>query len=149
GSKEDPVVPGKPDESLIIDMLTAKDNSRMPPKEVSEPLSKTKIATIEKWIAEGANLDPGISPKSELLRELRVRWQPPAPPGSYPYPVIITALAFTPDGKRLVAGGQHELTVWDVAKGKLEARIYTRAERTHALLFLPDGKLIAAGGRPG
>jgi hypothetical protein len=149
GTKEDPIVPGKPDESLIIDMLTAKDNSRMPPKEVGEPLSKAKIDVIEKWIAEGANLDAGISPKSELLRELRVRWQPPAPPASYPFPVIITALAFTPDGKKLVVGGQHELTVWAVAQAKLETRIYTRAERVHALHFLPDGKLLAAGGRPG
>src|SRR5262249_12862187 len=135
GAKEDPIVEGKPDESLLIDMLTAKDNSRMPPKGAGEPLNKEKIGVIEKWIAEGAKLDSGISPKAELLRELRARWQPPAPPTSYPFPVTITALAFTPDGKRLVVGGQHELTVWEVAQAKLQKRIYTRAERAHALIF--------------
>ena len=33
--------------------------------------------------------------------------------------------------------------------GKLEKRIYTRAERAKAMVFLPDGKLAVAGSRPG
>ena len=63
--------------------------------------------------------------------------------------MTITALAFTPDNQKLVVGGHHELTVWDVADGKLEKRIHTRAERAMAMVFLPDGKLAVAGGRPG
>jgi hypothetical protein len=150
GTKElDPFTPGKPEESLIIDLLTAKDKSRMPPLETGDGLPREKIAVIEQWIKEGAKLDAGLTPKSDLLRELRVRWQPPQPPAVYPYPVQITALAFTPDGKQVVAGGQHELTVWNVADGKLVKRIRTRAERAYALAFLPDGKLAVAGGRPG
>src|SRR5207253_4987364 len=70
------------------------------------------------------------------------------PPAVYPYPVTITALAFTPDQK-LVVGGQHELTVWDISKTKLEKRVFTRAERAYAIVFLRDGKLSVAGGRPG
>jgi WD40 repeat protein len=62
--------------------------------------------------------------------------------------VVITALAFTPDNQKLVVSGHHELTVWDVATGKLEKRIYTRTRRAMAMLFLPDGKLVVAGGRP-
>jgi WD40 repeat protein len=150
GNKEDPIVPGKPGDSLILDLLKAKDDTRMPPKkDVPDPIPTDKIAVIEKWIAEGAKLDPGLTPKSDLLRELRVRWKPPAPPARYQYPVTVTALAFTPDNKRLVVGGQQELTVWDVAAGKLVQRIYTRAERAYAMVFLPDGKLAVAGGRPG
>jgi WD40 repeat protein len=149
GSKDDPLVPGKPDESLLMEMLTTKDNSRMPPKEAGDALPKEKIAVIERWIKEGAKLDEGLTPKSELLRELRVRWKPPVPPAAYRYPVNVTALAFTPDNQKLVVGGYHELTVWDVAEGKLEKRVYTRAERAYALAFLPDGKLAVAGGRPG
>jgi WD40 repeat protein len=63
--------------------------------------------------------------------------------------VTITALAFTPDNKKLVVSGHHELTVWDVASGKLEKRIRTRARRALAMVVLPDGKLSVAGGRPG
>ena len=75
--------------------------------------------------------------------------KPPMPPAAYPFPVTITALAFTPDNAKLVVGGHHEMTVWNVADGKLEKRIRTRAERAYAMTFLPDGKLAVAGGRPG
>jgi hypothetical protein len=149
GTKDDPIAPGKPDESYIVDVLKATDKTRMPPKESGEPLPPQKVAVIERWIAEGANLDPGLTPKSDLQRELRLRWKPPAPPAAYAFPATITALVFSPDGSRLVIGGHHELTVWDVDTAKLQKRIYTRARRTTALIFLPDGKLAVAGGRPG
>jgi hypothetical protein len=149
GDHDDPVAPGKPEESGILDRLTASNNSRMPPKESGDALPKEKIAVVQQWIKEGARLDSALTTKSDLLRELRIRWKPPAPPAVYPYPVTITALAFTLDNLKLVAGGHHELTVWDVATAKLEKRIATRAERAYAMAFLPDGKLAVAGGRPG
>src|SRR5204862_2609651 len=73
----------------------------------------------------------------------------PVPAAVYTFPVTITSLAFTPDNQKLVVSGHHELTVWDVATGKLEKRIRTRARRALAMVFLPDGKLAVAGGRPG
>jgi len=149
GDKEDPIVPGKPDESLVIDLLTGKGAGRMPPKESGEPLPPTKIAIIEQWIKEGGKLDSGLSPKIDLVRELRARWKPPAPLAAYKIPEKVTALAFTPDNQKLIVGGHHELTVWDVNQAKLEKRIATRAERTYAVLWLPDGTLAVAGGRPG
>src|SRR5208282_3737352 len=30
GTKDDPIVPGKPEESLVIDLVTATDKTRMP-----------------------------------------------------------------------------------------------------------------------
>ena len=149
GSGDDPIVPGKPDESPLLDRLTATDKSRMPPQEAGEALPKAKIAVIEKWIAEGATLDAGLIPKSDILRELRVRWKPPPPLANYPFAVTVTALAFTPDNEKLVVGGHHELTVWDVSQAKLEKRVWTRMERAYAMVFLADGKLAVAGGRPG
>ncbi len=151
GTKDDPIVPEKPDESYIIDVLTATDNKRMPPKQPGdpgEPLPKEKIAVIERWITEGAKLDAGINEKADLIKELRARWKPPTPPVAFTKPVTVTSLAFTPDNQKLVVSGNHELTVWDVASGKLEKRIYTRTRRALAMLFLPDGKLAVAGGRP-
>ena len=149
GSKDDPIEAGKPRESLIIDLLTTKGAGRMPPKEAGESLPADKVAIIARWIEDGATLDAGITPAADLMRELRVRWKPPLPPAVYTYAANINALVFTPDGKKLIAGGQHELTVWDIATGKLEKRIRTRAERAHNMLFLPDGKLAVTGGRPG
>ncbi len=149
GTKDEPWVAGKPAESVIIDLITTKGQTRMPPKEAGDALPQAKIEIIRRWIQEGAKLDAGISPKADLMRELRVRWKPPVPPTAYKDPALINALAFTPDGKDLVVGGYHELTVWDVASAKLVKRIYTRAERAFGMVFLPDGKLAVAGGRPG
>jgi hypothetical protein len=149
GDHDDPVAPGKPDDSYILDVLKATDATRMPPKESGEALARERVAIIEQWIKEGAKLDAGLAPRSDLMRELRVRWKPPAPPAVYRRPVTVAALAFTPDGKQLVVGGQYELTVWDAATGKLQKRMAMRPERATALVFLPDGKLALAGGRPG
>ncbi len=149
GDHDDPIAAGKPDESYILDLLKAKDASRMPPKDSGEALPAAKIAVLEQWIKEGAKLDPVLTPKSDLLRELRVRWKPPQPPAVYTRPVTVSALAFTPDSKQIVVGGQYELTVWDAATAKLEKRLAMRPERATTLVFLPDGKLALAGGRPG
>src|SRR2546430_176727 len=149
GDKDEPIVPGKPEESLMFQFISATNASRMPPKDSGDGLPKEKIAVVGQWIREGAKLDAGLDPKGDLLRELRLRWQPPTPPARYQFPVTITALAFTSDNKKLVVGGFHELTIWDVNQTKLEKRIYTRAERAYAMTFLPDGMLAVAGGRPG
>lgn len=148
-SKGEPIVAGKPEESALYEMLTADDRRRMPPAPNSDALSKEKIAVIHQWIKEGAALDTGIDPKADLMRELRLRWKPPIPSATYKFAAPVNAMVFSPDNQKLVCGGYHELTVWDVAQGKLEKRIRTRMERAYAMLFLPDGNLVVAGGRPG
>jgi mono/diheme cytochrome c family protein len=151
GTKDDPIAEGKPEESYLMDALTAAhtDKKRMPPVDSGDALPKAKIETISRWIKEGAKLDGDIKKDADLLKELRVRWKPPVPPANYPHAEKITSMAFTPDNKKLVIGGYHELLVYDPNTGKLEKRIRTRAQRQMAMLFLSDGKLVVAGGRPG
>ncbi len=144
------IVPGKSADSELYELIVGTGDRRMPPKKDNlAPLSKQQAEVVKQWIDQGAKLDGDIKPNADLVKELRIRWKPPAPPADYKYPVIINALVFTPDNKQLVIGGHHELTVWNVADGKLLKRIYTRAERAYAMAFLPDGKLVVAGGRPG
>jgi WD40 repeat protein len=58
-------------------------------------------------------------------------------------------MAFSPDGKTLATGSFQELTLWDVATGKVQRRIDGFADRVVALAFSADGKkLAAAGGAP-
>jgi len=150
GAAGEGITPGKHSDSELYTLITSEKERRMPPrKDNLSPVPKPQTEVIKKWIDQGAKLDPGLDPKADLVKELRLRWKPPAPPEKYPYPTIVNTLAFTPDGKQLVVGGHHELTVWDVSSGKLLKRIYTRAERAYAMAFLPDGKLAVAGGRPG
>jgi hypothetical protein len=155
GANDDPIMPGKAGDSLIVELLTTDSAKRMPPppKDKVAPtdgaLPPAKVAVIKRWIEQGAKLDADVKADADLIRELRKRWQPPPPPEKYPLAAVVTALAFTPDGQRLVAGGHHELTVWDAGTGKLVQRVRTRAERAYAFVFLADGKLAVAGGRPG
>jgi hypothetical protein len=149
GRNDDPIAPGKPKDSYLIEVLTATDVSRMPPPDVASALPKEKIDIISEWIKQGAKLDKSIETTANLRNELRKRWQPPALLASYQRPALITAVAFTPDNKQLITTGYHELLVWDAATGKLAKRLHTRAERAHELRFLKDGTLAVAGGRPG
>jgi WD40 repeat protein len=149
GTKDDPVAPGSPEDSILLDVLKSTGADRMPPKEAGEPLPKEKIARIESWIKQGAKLDAGLNANADLSRELRMRWKPPRPPVRYTAPVNINAVLFSPDNKKLLVGGYHEITVWDIHQARLEKRLYLRSQRVHGMLFLPDGKLVVAGGRPG
>ena len=46
------LIPGKPDQSFLIHVLSAESASRMPPE--GEPLSDAKIQILQQWIEEGA-----------------------------------------------------------------------------------------------
>jgi hypothetical protein len=149
GSGGEQIASGKPGESDLYSLTVSTEERRMPPRDKGEAVAKAKTEVIARWIKEGAKLDAGLDPKADLVRELRIRWNPPVPPEKYQFPAVVNALTFTPDGKSLVIGGHHELTVWSVADAKLLKRVRTRAERAYAMAFLPNGMLVVAGGRPG
>jgi len=149
GSDGEPVFAGKVADSDLHKLMVTKDERRMPPRDKGDAVPAEKAAVVAEWIKQGAKLDTGLDPKADLLKELRIRWKPPTPPAAFDKPIVVNALAFTPDAKSVVVGGHYELTVWDAAKGTLQKRINTRAERAYAMAFLPDGKLAVAGSRPG
>lgn len=61
----------------------------------------------------------------------------------------ITALAFTPDGKNVLAGSQAGVRVLSWPELKPVRSIATRLSHVHDLAFAPDGKILAiAGGLP-
>jgi Planctomycete cytochrome C/WD domain, G-beta repeat len=150
GAEGEAIAAGKHANSELYKLVVSDKERRMPPrKDNLSPVPKPLTEVIKKWIDQGAKLDGGLDAKADLVKELRVRWKSPPPPAKYADPTVINAIVYTPDGKQLVVGGHHELTVWELATAKLLTRIYTRAERAYAMSFLPDGKLAVAGGRPG
>ena len=138
---------GEPGESELHRLMVTDDDRRMPPRDRGDAVPATQAALVARWIAEGAKLDAGIDPDADLVREIRERWQPPAPPERYAA-IAVNALAFTPDGKSLVVGGRHEFTVRSL-DGTISKRVRTRMPRIYALAFLANGTVAAAGGRPG
>jgi len=62
----------------------------------------------------------------------------------------VTAVAFAPDGKQVVAGSQAGIHVVSWPKLQRVRSLKTELQNVHALAFSPDGKrLLAAGGEPG
>ena len=134
GRKGSAVMAGKPDESLLMSYMTGKIQPRMPVG--SKPLTDAELDLFRRWIADGAKDD---SPTDT---------QPLQSFTTYPAPPIITALAFSPDGKTVAVSGYREILLHDVERG-LQARLPGSSERLHSLAFSPDGQtLVAAGGDP-
>ncbi len=138
--------PGKPDESNLVEVIGPEGKPRMPYKQ--DPLSPEKIATIVRWVKEGAKYD-GNSPGEDWTVLLR-RTQKVTIPDQYPATVPITALEFSPSGSTIAASGYHEITFWKTADGTLESRLTGLAERIYDIAYSPDGKWMAtASGDPG
>src|SRR5207244_4561455 len=113
-SKTPSINPGQPKESELYRRIsTENEEDRMPQKE--EPLTNAQIALITRWIAEGARFDG--SDRNAPLITLIPKAPKPDPPAAYPLAVPIVALAFSPDGKELAAGGYYEITFWNPEDG--------------------------------
>ncbi len=142
-----PVVPGKPEESMLYLLIAEEDDPESWMPKEGDRLPGEQIALIRRWIEQGAKFD-GADQSAPLTRIIPRVYDPA--PQAYPAPLPVTALAFAPDGKRLVASGYNELTLWDPESGKLLARWGQMPQRIYDLEFSPDGKLLAvAGGTPG
>jgi WD40 repeat protein len=61
----------------------------------------------------------------------------------------VTALAFHPDGKRLLTGSSGRVVVWDLDRRAMAEEIKGLTGSVNSLAFSPDAKLLSvAGGRP-
>ncbi len=148
GESESPsITAGSPDESEVYNLISMDDADLRMPKE-ADPLPPEQVALVKRWIAEGAKYD-GEDPNASLASIVPTTTQPD-PPEAYRRPVPITAVTFNQDGSEVAASGYHEVTIWNVAEGKLARRIKNVAERVYSVAYNPDGSLLAvAGGVPG
>ena len=140
-------VAGDLDQSEAFRRVISDDESERMPLD-RQPLSKSKVGLLKEWIEGGAKLD-GSNPEQPISTIVATNRQPIAPV-TYQFPVPITSLIFSHDGRRLYVGGYHEITVWNTATGKLVQRISNASQRTMGMaLSADDNTLVTAGGVPG
>jgi WD40 repeat protein len=139
GQKGPGFVAGKPDESALVGYLVGDRKPQMPFG--GKPLPADQIELVKAWIREGAKDDSG--PDSAAGPTV------PSGPVTYRSAPLVTALAFSPDGKTMAVSGYHEILL-ATPEGKLIARLPGKSKRIHGLAFTPDGAtLVAVGGDPG
>jgi WD40 repeat protein len=59
----------------------------------------------------------------------------------------IRNIAFSPDGKRILASEESSVSVWDVAAGKQTNRMVSHGAAVGAVVFAPDGRHIVSGSQ--
>ena len=135
------ILPGKADQSRLIEMLEGKIQPRMPFG--GDPLPAADIATLKAWVESGA-LGPAPGETSKALAPLPI-------PDIKPQVSVVSPVAslkFSPDGKLLAVGGYQEVRLFDSATGKPVATLSGHADYVRSIAFSPDGKLLAAAGGP-
>jgi Tol biopolymer transport system component len=141
---EDPVVvPGKPEESLLLELVMPFDDEPPEMPEDAEPLSAEEIDVLRRWIAEGAVDDSTAKPGPLVDAE-----HPPV----YPCLPVVTSLAYSPDGSMLAVTGWHEVFLYPTKdkEGLPLARLVGLSPRIESICFSPDGTHLAVGcGTPG
>jgi WD40 repeat protein len=132
GGKRGPAfVAGSPDQSLVIQFITAALKPSMPFGQ--PPLAENDVSTIREWIKSGAKDD---SPSDIASSE----------PGVYNQPPVITALRFSPDGQTLAVSGNREVLLHRADGSGLVTRLPGKADRILSIAFSADGTLMIAGG---
>lgn len=171
-------VAGKSAKSELVLRLQNTSPTRLMPKG-GPPLMQGKIALIAKWIDAGApegkvapaNRAPK-TPKDAPMPANPAALDVPLPTLLKPTPDLIkketpkdaslafalkvgplpqiTALAYSPDGKRLAVGGYRAVMIWDTTSGKPTACLALLSGSALGLAFRPDGtQLAVAGGATG
>jgi WD40 repeat protein/mono/diheme cytochrome c family protein len=134
------VVPGDPKSSYLIEQITPVDGKADMPKD-APPLSAPEIATITRWIEQGAKDDTPASNRPQYDAE-----HPPI----YMASPVIKSVEYSPQGDLIAVSGYHEVLLHKPDGSGLAGRLVGQSERIESARFSPDGKLLAvAGGSPG
>jgi len=172
-------VAGKSAEGELMARLTATSPTKLMPKG-GPALSSAQIALFKRWIEAGAPAGDAPSGATNVKLASPVVPMPANPAAQdvrfatllKPAPDMldkdapkdaalafalkvgplppITALAYSPDGKRLAVGSYRAVTFWDTTAGQPVACLTHLAGPVQALAYRADGTQIAvAGGSPG
>ncbi len=139
------VVPGKPGESLLLQMASHQKRPLMPPKEnkvAASDLKPEELGLIKLWIEQGA--------KGEVRANIPVQWRA-LPKTIHP----IYSVAVTRDGQFAACGRGNRISIYHLPSRQLvtqlaDPKVEKDPEAAHSDLvqsldFSPDGTLLASG----
>ena len=143
-SGQSPAIAGDVSGSELLRRLTTRDADERMPAE-SEPLPEASVSLVRQWIEQGIRYDAADS-SATLASILPVTKHPP-PPGTYPFPLPLTATSWWDD--QLVVGGYHEVLLFDIEANQITRRISQTGERIYDVCSVGDSRLLVASGSPG
>jgi hypothetical protein len=163
GSSGAVVKPGDPDDSRLYTLAAHKAEPKMPPK--SDPLPAEQLATISRWIKQGALETAGSKAVPVLKKTVmasasitkgRPAGPPPMPmtplpqtiPGT-PRPAAITALATSPWAPMLAVAAPHSVLLYNTDSLALVGSLPFPYGQVNVLRFSRNGSLLLAGGGRG
>ena len=138
------VTAGEPNSSRMILRVNGKAEPRMPP-EGEEPLNETQIATLSKWVEQGALGPAGSVPSMRGLNVPSIETKPDVL-------LPLSAVAVSPQGLVTAEGQTGRVLVKD-ANGQLLHALTTQnsgIEKVNGLHFSREGdRLVVASGVAG
>ena len=136
------LVPGKPAQSLLLQVATHEVKPRMPPKENkagARDLTPQELGILSAWIEQGAK---ATAPVADAIA-----WQSLAPEVRN-----IASVAVTADGRLAACGRGNHLAIYDLGRGVPVANLLDPAvdaahrDTVNAVALSPDGEWLASGG---
>jgi len=124
-----------PAAGLLVQFLTGAMKPQMPLG--MPPLAPEQIELVRSWVAAGAADDTPAEARETLSA---------GAPTVYSQPPVLTALAFSPDGKMLAVSGNREILLHTLDGSAPPQRLPGLSDSILSLAFSKDGSLLVAGG---
>ena len=121
--------------ALLVKYLTGEMKPQMPLGQ--PPLPAEQIELVRSWVTAGGKDDTPAEARETLSSNT---------PTVYSQPPVLTALAFSPDGKTLAVSGSREILLHTLDGSAAPRRLGGLSDNILSLAFSKDGSLLVAGG---